>query len=83
MNYVTTNIRLSEDDYLRLKAEAAKKRKSLAAIIRERLGTKEKVRTKDAVRKILEARDKEAKILGKKLKDFDIVSALRQMREQK
>lgn len=37
MNYITTNIRIPEDDYLKLKAEAAKKRKSLAAIIREKI----------------------------------------------
>ncbi|MBU1031812.1 hypothetical protein KKE03_02740 [Patescibacteria group bacterium] len=39
MNFVTTNIRLPEDEYLRLKFEAAKKRKSFAAIVREKLGT--------------------------------------------
>ena len=40
MNYVTTNIRLPEEDYLRLKEEAAKKRKSLAAVIRDKVGVK-------------------------------------------
>lgn len=40
MNYVTTNIRLPEDDYLRLKEEAAKKRKSFSAIVREKVGKK-------------------------------------------
>ena len=43
MNYVTTNIRIPEDDYLRLKAEAAKKRKSFSGIVRDKLkirGTK-------------------------------------------
>lgn len=39
-NYVTTNIRLPEEDYLRLKEEAARKRKSLSAVIREKIGTK-------------------------------------------
>lgn len=38
--YVTTIIRLPEEDYLRLKEEAAKKRKSLAAVIREKIGKK-------------------------------------------
>lgn len=38
MNYVTTNIRLLEEDYLRLKEEAVKKRKSLAAVIRDKIG---------------------------------------------
>lgn len=39
-NYVTTNVRLSEEDYVRLREEAAKRRKSLAAIIREKIGKK-------------------------------------------
>ena len=37
MNYVTTNIRIPEEDYLRLKAEAAKKRQSLSGVIREKI----------------------------------------------
>ena len=41
MNYITTNIRIPEDDYLRLKHEAARKRKSLAAVIREKITKKE------------------------------------------
>lgn len=40
MNYITTNIRLPEEDYFRLKEEAAKRRKSLSAVIRERVGSK-------------------------------------------
>ncbi|MBI2268052.1 MAG: hypothetical protein HYU80_01230 [Candidatus Blackburnbacteria bacterium] len=40
MNYITTNIRLPEDDYLSLKEEAFRKRKSLSAVIREKLSTK-------------------------------------------
>lgn len=39
-NYVVTNIRLDEKDYLKLKEEAAKKRTSLSAIIREKVGQK-------------------------------------------
>lgn len=40
MNYITTNIRLPEEDYLRLKEEAAKKRTSFASVIREKVGKK-------------------------------------------
>lgn len=36
-NYVVTNIRLPEEDYLRLKEEALKKRKSFSAVIREKI----------------------------------------------
>ena len=39
-NYVVTNIRLPEEDYLRLKEEAAKKRVSLSAVIRDRVSQK-------------------------------------------
>ena len=52
MNYVTTNIRLPEDDYLRLKAEAAKKRTSLSAIIREKV-TKPKISGEEYRKKLL------------------------------
>ncbi len=83
MNYITTNIRLPEEDYMKLKTEAAKKRKSLAAVIREKLGAEGKTRTKEEVKNLLDTRDKVAKVLGEKLKDFDVVSALREMREQR
>lgn len=42
MNFITTNIRLPEDEYLRLKSEAARKRKSFAAVVREKLEAKTK-----------------------------------------
>lgn len=53
MNYVTTNIRIPEDDYLRLKEEAAKKRKSLSAVIREKIGTKNKKLSREEYLKVL------------------------------
>lgn len=43
-NYVVTNIRLAEEDYLRLKEEAAKKRKSLSAVIRDKVSKKKLTR---------------------------------------
>lgn len=39
-NFVVTNIRLPEEDYLRLKEEALKKRKSLSAVIRDKITKK-------------------------------------------
>lgn len=52
-NYVVTNIRLPEEDYLRLKEEAARARKSLSAVIRERVGTGiKKLSRKEWVKKI-------------------------------
>ena len=52
-NYVTTNIRLPEEDYLRLKEEAAKKRTSLSAVIREKVGSKKKISSKDYAKMLL------------------------------
>lgn len=80
MGYITTNIRFEEEEYRRLKAEAATKRKSLSAIVREKVKVKKKNRSKKDVEKILAETDKLAKELGKKLKGFDSVKALRQMR---
>lgn len=80
MNYVTTNIRIPEEDYLRLKAEAARSRKSFSAIVREKVKTRGKTRSKREINKLLAETDKLAKELGKKLKGFDSVKALREMR---
>lgn len=51
-NFVVTNIRLPEEDYLRLKEEAAKKRKSLSAVIREKI-TKKKLTREEYRKKLL------------------------------
>jgi plasmid stability protein len=64
MNWITTNIRLPEGLYMELKMKAAKERKSVAAVIREKLETKEAV-TQDDAKKLLatmvELGDKTAK----------------------
>lgn len=60
MNYVTTNIRLPEEDYLRLKAEAAKKRESLAAVIRKKIaGPKPSPRVAKNLLNLIEKAEKE------------------------
>ena len=51
-NYVVTNIRLPEEDYLRLKEEAARKRASLSAVIREKVGNK-KISREEYAKKLL------------------------------
>ena len=51
-NYVVTNIRLAEEDYLRLKEEAAKKRTSFSAVIREKIGEK-RLSREEWVKKLL------------------------------
>ena len=40
MNWITTNIRIPEDVYMELKMEAVNRRKSIAAIMRERISHK-------------------------------------------
>lgn len=80
MRYVTTNIRLEEEDYLKLKAEAAKRRKSLSAIIREKVSSKQKRRSKAEIEKLMHEVRELAKKNAKHLKGFDSVKALREMR---
>lgn len=82
MNYVTTNIRLEEEDYLRLKIEAAKKRKSFSAVIREKIGARPKIRSKAEVEKIMKDLDSLAKRNSKKLTGWDSVKTLREIRYQ-
>lgn len=80
MNYVTTNIRFPEDVYLALKEEAAKKRASLSAIVREKVGGQGKARRNAS--QLGRLLDETASQLGRKLRGFDSVSAIRQMREE-
>lgn len=81
VNYVTTNIRLTEEQYLNLKAEAAKQRKSLSAVIRARLPSgKKKGRNKTEVEKIMQELDKLAKRNAEYTRGFDSVKALREIR---
>lgn len=56
VSYVTTNIRLLEEDYLRLKEEAARKRKSLSAVIREKIS--KKLPPEDYAKKLLTIKGK-------------------------
>jgi predicted CopG family antitoxin len=80
MNYVTTNIRIAEDDYLRLKAEAAKSRKSLSGVIREKLSAEESPRSSEEVAKIMLETEKLAQRNARYTKGFDSVKALREIR---
>ncbi len=82
MNYITTNIRLPEESYLKLKQEAFNKRKSLAAIIREKINATEHKMSNAQIKIFLSERDALAKKISKKLKGFDIVKTLREMRNQ-
>lgn len=80
MNYVTTNVRIPKEDYLRLKIEAAKKRTSLAGIIRERIQRK---KVKKVSPEALMARiRRHATENAKYLKGFDGTKIIREMRDQ-
>lgn len=79
-NFITTNIRIPEEDYLALKEEAARQRKSLSAIIRDKIGSKPKIRSREEVERIMAETRSFAKRNAKKLKGFNIVKALREMR---
>lgn len=80
MNYITTNIRLPEDDYLRLKIEAAQKRTSLSAMIREKIKVGKKATSQKHAQKLLKEIEQLANQMGKKLRGFDSVKAIREMR---
>lgn len=81
MNYITTNIRLPEEEYLKLKTEAAKKRKSLAAVIREKI-TSRKHLSQAEVDEIMNDLDRVAKRNAKKLKGWNSLKALREVRNE-
>jgi len=82
MNYVTTNIRIPEEDYLRLKTEAVNKRTSLSGIIREKIGVGDKMRSKIEVEKLMAETRKLAKRNALLLKGWDSLKALREIREE-
>ena len=79
MNYVTTNIRISEEDYLRLKAEAAKSRKSFSGVIREKIKPQKKVdkSSKKILARIRQAAKRNAKY---HVRGVDSVKIFREMR---
>jgi predicted CopG family antitoxin len=79
-SYVTTNIRLPEDDYLRLKEEAAKSRKSLSAVIREKIGVKKSI--EKSPEEIIERIRAHAADNSNNLTSVNIVETLREMRYQ-
>ncbi|MBI3282454.1 hypothetical protein HYZ70_00045 [Candidatus Curtissbacteria bacterium] len=77
-NYVTTNIRLPEEDYLRLKEEATKRRKSFAAVVRDRIS--EKKYQKKSSEELIKNIRKHAAQNARYLEGVDIVKVLREMR---
>lgn len=79
MNWITTNLRLPEDLYMDLKMKAARERKSLAVVIREKLGAK-KANTAGNVKKILERMQKLGEEIAKENKGINFTKGLIEMR---
>lgn len=80
MDYITTNVRFHKEEYMRLKEEAARTRKSFSAIVREKVRSKRKKLSKAEVDKIMAETEKLAREIGKYTKGFDSVKALREIR---
>lgn len=78
MDYITTNIRLPEEDYNRLKYEAAKQRKSLAAIIREKLSNKNN--DNNTLKSLVSETRKNAEANAQVIGNWDSLQALREIR---
>ena len=81
MNFVTTNIRLPEDVYMDLKIEAAERRKSIAAIIRERIMKKNRAGNADTG-KVMEKLEKLASENSKYMKDKNAAKYIKSERRE-
>jgi len=79
MNWITTNLRLPEDLYMDLKMKAAKERKSLADVIREKLGAKKDF-TADNANKLLRRMQKLGEEIAKENKGLNLTKGLIEMR---
>ncbi|TSC89945.1 MAG: hypothetical protein G01um10145_376 [Microgenomates group bacterium Gr01-1014_5] len=84
MNYITTNIRFEEEQYHDLKQEALNKKKSLSALVRDRVGGKDRKRSKTEVEKLMaELRETAKENARYSNKDQDLVSFIRKMRDNR
>ncbi|MBI3955539.1 hypothetical protein HY338_03775 [Candidatus Gottesmanbacteria bacterium] len=79
MNWITTNIRLPEDIYMEFKMQAARERKSVAEIMREKLIPKKKPQ-KINVKKFLKELKKLAAENRKQNPKLNLTKALIEMR---
>lgn len=84
MNWIATNIRFPEDQYIRLKIKAARERRSVADVIRESVGKAaiKKVTKSTTTKDFMKEIEKVAKENAKYTKGFDSVKALREIRYQ-
>lgn len=79
MNWIATNIRFPEDLYMELRMEAAKTRKSIAELIRERVAKKRTPKKAD-VEKMMKDLDKFAKKMARENKGINFTKGLIAMR---
>lgn len=77
MNWITTNIRFPEDLYMELKMEAARRRKSVAALVREKVAKKG---VKTNVKYMMRKAKRLAKENAKYMKGINLTKALIEMR---
>lgn len=75
MNWITTNIRLPEDLYMDLKLKAARERKSVAAVIREKLSSEKRLND-ESVKKILARARKVGEKIAKQNPGLNLSKAL-------
>lgn len=76
MNWITTNLRLPEDLYINLEIKAARERKSVAAVIREKLTIDTKVKNAS----ILQMMKKLGKEIEEDSKGLNLTKELIEMR---
>lgn len=79
MNYVTTNIRLPQEDYLQLKEEAFRQKRSLAALIRDKITPRKNIKSSE---KLISRIRKHAKENARYLKGISSVDIIRQIRDE-
>lgn len=79
MNWITTNIRLPEDIYMEFKMQAARERKSIAEIMREKLVPKQKPSEK-STRMLMKEFNRVAKANARVMKGKSLSKLLIEMR---
>jgi len=80
MKWVTTNIRFPEDMYMDLKIEAAKKRTSVAGIVREKIKKKKGAKKKKSTEQLIKELKEIAKMNDKENPNISFSEKLIEMR---
>jgi len=80
MNYITTNIRLPEELYMELKLQAARKRSSISALIREQIQTQTVEKEEKRAQDLIKAFDSLSKRIARHNKGINLTKAVIDMR---